>query len=333
MREVDLADDDGHIAASVIPLGATVRDLKVRTRDGRIQRVVLGLADVEDYPSHSQHMGAICGRFANRIRGGQFELDGQIHQLVLNQDGRHTLHGGGPTGFGKSAWTFLHRDARSALLALHSPAGFNGFPGALTANCCYSLVPPATLRIELWATTDAPTIVNLCHHSYFNLDGSPDILDHTLEVHADQVTPVDADLIPTGRLDSVAATPFDFRAARPIRARAAENIWYDHNFMLRRDRREPSAAAGLDLAHAATLASAKSGLTLQVWTTEPACQVYDGAKVNVKVAGLDGARYGANAGICLEPQHVPDSPNLPQFPSTVLRPGEVYRQVSEYRFA
>ena len=175
----------------------------------------------------------------------------------------------------------------------------------------------------------------VCHHSYFNLDGSPDILDHTLEVCADLITPIDADLIPDGRVESVVDTPFDFRAARPIRMLGPDGkrVWYDHNFLLRRDHRQASVAAGLELAHAATLASAKSGLTMQVWTTEPACQVYDGAKINVQVGGLGSARYGANAGFCLEPQHVPDSPNLPQFPSTVLRPGQVYRQVSEYRFA
>jgi aldose 1-epimerase len=335
MREIELAADGGGIAAAVIELGAAVRDLKVRTRDGRMQRVVLGLAAVEDYFAHSPHMGATCGRFANRIRNGRFALDGKSYQLTLNQDGRHTLHGGGPTGFGKSRWPLLHSDARSATLAIHSPAGSNGFPGALTATCRYSLLPPATLRVELWAVSDAPTVVNLCHHSYFNLDGSADILDHTLEVRADHFTPPDADLIPDGRIESVAGTPFDFRQARRVRMPGPDGkrVWYDHNFLLRRDRCEPSVATGLDLAHAATLASARSGITLQLWTTEPACQVYDGANIDVAVAGLDGMRHGANAGLCLEPQHVPDSPNLAQFPSTVLRPGEVYRQVSEYRFA
>jgi aldose 1-epimerase len=334
MREVDLAGDGGGIAASVIELGASVRDLKVRTREGRMQRVVLGLAAVEDYVQHSAHMGATCGRFANRIRNGRFTLDGESHQLIRNQDGQHTLHGGGPTGFGRTRWSLLCSDAVSATLAIHSPAGSNGFPGAMTTTCRYTLVPPATLRIELWAATDAPTVVNLCHHSYFNLDGSADILDHTLELRADHFTPSDADLIPDGRVESVAGSPLDFRQARRVRMAGPDGklFWYDHTFLLRRDRCEPGGAAGLDLAHAATLASARSGLAMELWTTEPACQVYDGAKLNVAVTGLDGARYGANAGICLEAQHVPDSPNLPHFPSTVLRPGEVYRQMSEYRF-
>lgn len=334
IREVAITADGGGIAASIIELGAAIRDLVVKTADGRMQRVVLGLASVDDYFTYSPHMGAICGRFANRIRHGRFTLDGKSYQLPLNQDGRHTLHGGGPTGFGKSRWTLLHADANSATLAIHSPAGHNGFPGAVTATCRYSLVDPATLRIELWAVSDAPTIVNLCHHSYFNLDGSPDILDHTLEMRADYFTPTDADLIPDGRVESVAGTPLDFRRAKPVHMLGPDGkrAWYDHNFLLRRDRCEPGAATGLDIAHAATLASEKSGIAMELWTSEPACQLYDGAKVNVQVAGLDDARYRANAGLCLEPQHVPDSPNLPHFPSTVLRPGNAYRQVSEYRF-
>ena len=334
IREVAITADGGGITASIIELGAAVRDLAVRTPNGRMQRVVLGLAAVEDYFKHSPHMGAICGRFANRIRHGRFTLDGKSHQLPLNQDGKHTLHGGGPTGFGKSLWTLMHADAHSATLAIHSPPGHNGFPGAVTATCRYSLVHPATLRIELWAVSDAPTIINLCHHSYFNLDGSPDVLGHTLEVRADYFTPADADLIPDGRVESVAGTPLDFRQVRPVGMPGSngKRFSYDHNFLLRRDRCETSTATGLDIAHAATVASQKSGIEMEVWTTEPACQLYDGAKINVQVAGLDGARYASNAGLCLEPQHVPDSPNLPHFPSTILRPDNVYRQVSEYRF-
>ena len=143
IREVAITADGGGIAASIIELGAAIRDLVVKTADGRMQRVVLGLASVDDYFTYSPHMGAICGRFANRIRHGRFTLDGKSYQLPLNQDGRHTLHGGGPTGFGKSRWTLLHADANSATLAIHSPAGHNGFPGAVTATCRYSLVDPA----------------------------------------------------------------------------------------------------------------------------------------------------------------------------------------------
>lgn len=331
IRQVEIAS--GSARASIIEYGAAVRDLVVTRSDGREQRVVLGLNSLDDYVAHSPHMGATAGRFANRIGHGRFTVDGVTHQLPLNQDGRHTLHGGGPTGFGKSAWTMVHHDASSVTLAHVSPDGFNGFPGTLQATCRYALVD-GTLRIALSAITDKATVVNLCHHSYFNLTGSSDILDHTLEVRANVITPVDGDLIPNGELKAVAGTPFDFRVARPIRLMGGDGkrVWYDHNFMLRRERSEPSVAEGLRIAHAATLAAPDRSLAMEVWTTEPALQVYDGFKVNMSVDGLGGVRYGANAGICLEPQHVPDSPNLPHFPSTVLRPGDVYRQVTEYRF-
>jgi aldose 1-epimerase len=332
IREVALAIDGAE--ALILEYGAIVRDLKIRRPDGAMQRVVLGLNTLEDYIVHAPHFGAIAGRYANRIAHGRFTLDGKTYQLTLNQDGRHALHGGGSTGFGKQPWTLVHHDPASATLVHVSPDGTNGYPGTLIATCRYTLVPPATLRVELWATTDAPTIVNLCHHSYFNLDGGADILDHTLQVDSDQMTIVDADLIPSGALAGVAGGPHDFRQPLRLRRTAANGaqVWTDHNFMLRRNRTTPSAAQGLDLAHAATFASEKSQLALDVWTTEPAMQVYDGFKVDVPVPSLDGARYGAHAGLCLEPQHVPNSPNLPQFPSTVLRPGDVYRQATEYRF-
>lgn len=331
IREVRLATISAE--ARIIEYGAVVRDLKVRRPDGVMQRVVLGLNSVEDYVQHAPHFGAIAGRYANRIRGGQFTLDGETHQLVLNQDGRHHLHGGGPTGFGKRPWTLVHHDATTATLVHVSPDGTNGYPGTVQVTCRYSLVR-ATLRIELWGVTDKATLLNLCHHSYFNLDGGADSLDHSLMVRANVMTPIDADLIPDGTLVAVNGTPYDFRTPRAVRCLDADGqrVWYDHNFILRRERTERSVADDLDVAHAATFSSALSGLKMDVWTTEPALQVYDGAKLALPVLGLDGARYGANAGLCLEPQHAPDSPNLPHFPSTVLRPGELYRQVTEYRF-
>lgn len=331
VREVTLRSAAG-AEMKVMEWGAVVRDLVVPVKIGP-QRVVLGFADLDSYVKHSPHFGAIAGRFANRIGGGRFVLNGKVIQLPLNQDGRHSLHGGG-NGFGKRPWTILHHDAASVTLGLVSPDGDHGYPGALSVTCRYTLAEPVTLRVELTATTDATTIVNLCQHSYFNLDGSADILDHELEVRANLITPVDGDLIPDGSLAHVAGTPFDFRRSRPIRLANADGTrhWYDHNFVLRRDRCAASATEGLEIAHAATLRSFKSGLGMEVWTSEPALQVYDGFKTNTPVAGLDGKPYGASAGICLEPQHVPDSPNLPHFPTTVLRPGSVYRQVTEYRF-
>ena len=317
--------------ARVIEYGAVLRDLEIRRADGTWQRVVLGLETLEDYRQHSPHFGAIAGRYANRIAGGRFVLDGSVYQLPCNQAGKHSLHGGGE-GFGKRCWTILSQDAASVTLGLVSPAGDAGYPGALTATCRYHLTG-ATLRIELAAITDAPTVVNMCNHSYFNLDGSADILDHDLCVRANIMTPVDADLIPDGSLAPVSGTPFDFRIPRPIRHAAEDGsrFWYDHNYVLRRDRREPDAS-GLDLAQAAVLSSAKSALVMETWTTANCVQVYDSAKMNVPVAGLGGAQYGPCAGLCLETQAAPDSPNLPHLPSTVLRPGEVYRHITEYRF-
>lgn len=331
VREITLRNAAG-AEAKIITFGAVLRDLVVPLADGAMQRVVLGLESLEDYLNHSPHFGAIAGRYANRIGGGRFMLDGKAYQLPLNQENRHSIHGGGQ-GFGKKPWTLLHAGPASVTLGLVSPDGEAGYPGRLNVTCRYTLTDTNTLTIELAAFTDAPTILNLAHHSYFNLDGNPDILDHALMVRANVMTPVDADMIPDGSMLPVSGTPFDFRRARPIRfvGEDGARFWYDHNFVLRRERREPGVG-GTELAHAATLASARSGIQMEVWTTEPCLQVYDGFKLNLPVPGLDGARYGANAGIALEPQHAPDSPNLPHMPSTVLRPGELYRQVTEYRF-
>jgi aldose 1-epimerase len=332
IREVTIRNKAGAFAR-VLTWGAVIRDLQVPSPDGGMQRVVLGLNNLEDYMAHSPHFGAIAGRYANRIRSGKFHLDGKAYQLPLNQDGKHSLHGGG-MGFGKRPWQLLHADANSVTLGLVSPDGDHGYPGNLAVTCRYGLTETNAMRVELSAHTDQATIINLAHHSYFNLDGSADILDHDLMVRANVMTPVDADLIPDGSLAPVSGTGFDFRKARPIRQMDSRGtrIWYDHNFVLRRERTTPDPS-GLDLAHAATLASKRSQLSMQVWTSEPCLQVYDGFKLNLPVPGLDGAPYRANAGICLEPQHAPDSPNLPHLPSTVLRPGDLYRQITEYRFS
>lgn len=331
IEEITLRNATG-AEAKIITWGAVLRDLVIPLADGAMQRVVLGLENLEDYLNHSPHFGAIAGRYANRIGGGRFMLDGKACQLPLNQENRHSIHGGGQ-GFGKKPWTLLHHDATAVTLGLVSPDGEAGYPGTLHVTCRYTLTDQNALRIELAGFTDAPTILNLAHHSYFNLDGAPDILDHALMVRANVMTPVDADMIPDGSMLPVSGTPFDFRRPRAIRL-AGENgarFWYDHNFVLRRERREPGVG-GAELAHAATLASPVSGLQMEVWTTEPCLQVYDGFKLNLPVSGLGGTRYGASGGIALEPQHAPDSPNLPHMPSTVLRPGELYRQVTEYRF-
>lgn len=332
--EATLTAPNGATAA-VMSFGATLRDLRLPGKDGP-RAVALGFPGFEAYPEHAPHFGATAGRYANRIAQGRFTLDGTAHQLPLNQANRHSLHGGGK-GFGKRNWTLVQAAGDRAVFALVSPDGDAGYPGTLQVFCTYRLGVNASgqtvFGTALTATTDAPTVLNLCHHSYWNLDGSADILDHDLMLRANLITPVDADLIPDGTMAPVAGTPFDFRTPRPIRHMNADasRFWYDHNFILRRDRREP-AAGGLEIAHAGTLASRKSGLAMEVWTTEPAMQVYDGQGMKPPVPGHHGGLYGPCSGIALEPQHVPDSPNLPHFPSTVLRPGEVYRQITEFRF-
>lgn len=309
--------------AKILTYGAVVRDLVVPAA-GRAQRVVLGLNSIEDYVAHSPHFGAVPGRFANRIAGGRFVLDGLAHTLDRKPGEKHTLHGG-PHGFGKRIWVLAGHDESSVALTLESPDGDAGFPGALKATCVYRLVEPATLRVELTATADKATVVNLTHHGYFNLDGSPDILDHQVTLSADFYTPADAELIPTGEIRSVAGTPYDFRTERPVRN--AGGTHYDANFVA-------ANALGSDgLAPIARVRSPRNGLTLSVFSDQPGVQFYDAATLSVPVPGLDGARYGAHAGLCLEPQAFPDSPNRRHFTDTVLRPDQTYRHISEFRFA
>lgn len=319
--------------AHIISWGAAVRDLTMPLRHGTQQRLVLGLNTLEDYLRHSRHFGAVAGRFANRIAHGRFVLDGATWQLPLNDNGKHSLHGGG-AGFGRRLWQLAAHGDSFVTMTLVSPDGDSGYPGTMSVACTYRMLEPATLRMELTATCDMPTPLCLSQHSYFNLDGSADILDHTLQIAADSYTPVDADNIPTGEIRSVHGTCYDYRQPRSVRLMndAGQPIHYDVNFALRRADLHSMGANAQPVAHAATLASLRNGVELQVWTTEPGLQLYDGYKLDVPVAGLGGARYRANAGVCLEAQYFPDSPNHPHFPDAILRPGDVYRQLTEFRF-
>lgn len=310
--------------AKILSWGAVVRDLVVPTSHGP-QRVVLGLNNLEDYIAHSPHYGALAGRFANRIKDARFSIDGETYQLERNFLSKHALHGGS-AAFGKRVWTLAHHDNHSVTLTLVSPDGDGGYPGNLTVTCRYTLLEPAILRTEISATTDKPTIVNLALHSYYNLDGSPDILDHELQIEGDFISVLDEELIPTGAIRHVAGTPFDFRGLRAVRLPGPDNepFRYDQNFMLR-------TRAG-DLRLAATVRSPKNGLHMSVFTTEPCVQFYDGVKMNPPVAGLGGVKYGPRGGLCLEPQNVPNSPNIAHFPDPVLRSGQIYRQTTDYRF-
>ena len=318
--EVVIASQAGAVA-TIMSWGAVLRDLVVPGRSGP-QRVVLGLDTLDDYVRYSPNFGAVVGRYANRIGQARFRLDGREVDLVANENGNE-LHGG-PDGFGRRAWTIVSHDRRGVHLALVSEDGDMGYPGRLFATATYEMLEPATLRITLQAIADQPTPVNLTTHSYYNLDGSTDVRDHRLQVSADFHTPVDAELIPTGEIASVVGTRFDFREARQLRTDAAYQD-YDANLVIRR---EP----GSGLTHAATLSSDVSGIALELWTTEPGVQVYDGHLIDVPVAGLGGSILQPYAGLPLEPQKFPDSPNRSYFPSTLLVPGRVSRQVSKVRF-
>lgn len=308
----------GGLTARIIDWGAVVQDLRM---EGHPAPLVLGFDRFEDYPAASPHFGAIAGRYANRIAEGRFTLDGREHRADRNFLGRHSLHGGS-LGTGRRMWRFGAVSADRATLHLTCADGEMGFPGRLEIACTYSLAEGA-LAVDLTATTDAATLCNLAHHSYFNLTdgGRTGVQDHLLEVAAGAWTPVDDTLIPTGHVVPVDGTAFDFRAPRPI-GDAGHPL--DHNFCLAAGRRAP--------AHAATLRSVTSGVAMEVWTTEPGLQVYDGKGAGRDRPGLDGIAYPPFAGVALEPQVWPDSPNRPYFPQAVLRPGETYRQRTEYRF-
>ena len=330
--EVTLRSASG-AEAKVLTWGAVVRDLLIPTEAG-LQRVVVGFNSMDDYATDTSHAGAIAGRFANRIAHGRFTLDGKSYQLPLNQDGKHTLHGGGDgEGFSRRPWKLESHDDTSVTLSLHSPDGDAGFPGNLSVQCVYRLMEPATLHVELTATTDAPTLCNMVSHGYFNLEMPagfanapvPSAVDHEFVASSDFYTPVDGDLIPTGEILATAGTPYDFSAKRPLRN--PQGVTYDSGFVLRE---KPSA--GIPLVHAGTLSGPTTGMALDVYTTEPHLQFYDGDSYAGASVGHDGAGYAKHCGICLEPQLYPDSPNRSHFTNAVLRPGETYHQVTEYRF-
>ncbi|HVZ14012.1 MAG TPA: aldose epimerase family protein [Bauldia sp.] len=320
VHEVTLAAGDLTIA--VIALGAIIRDVRLAGFD---HPLVLGFDDPASYLQHSPFFGAVCGRYGGRIARGRFTLDGRTHQLSLNENGRTHLHGGN-VGFSRRLWEIVDARSDSVALRLVSPDGEEGYPGTLTVEVRYTLEAPATIRMEVTAITDAPTVVNLLQHSYFNLDDSSDILDHRVQIFAGAYTPTDADLIPTGEILTVAGSNFDFRTPRPVRQmRGAERIVYDKNFVV--DRRRAASPRPM-----ARLTSPKNGLSLAIESTEPGLQFYDGSYIDVPVPSLGGRSYHANAGVCLEPQLFGDAPNHQSFPSSVLRPGETYRQVSTFAF-
>jgi aldose 1-epimerase len=324
------------IEARVMTYGAGIVSLRVPDRTGELRDVVLGFSDLEGYiQNHSstapRFFGSVIGRYANRIARASFSLDGKRFTLARN-NGENILHGG-PGGFHNVVWDAeLIRDG----VAFHyfSKEGEEGFPGNLSITVRYTLVQ-AELQIEYLATTDRPTVVNLTNHSYFNLSGAGSggtILPHRLRLFGSQFTPVDSSLIPTGELRPVDGSPFDFRTPTAILERIGADDeqlrfghGYDHNFVL-----DDSFA---QLKQAAELHDPASGRTLEIWTTEPAIQFYSGNFLDGSWRGKNGVAYAKHAGLCLETQHFPDSPNHPEFPSTVLRPGQTFYSLTVYRFS
>lgn len=306
---------NGVLTAFIMTWGAAVQDLRLA---GHAHPLVLGFDDFADYPLHSPYFGIVAGRCANRIRDGRFTLDGVAYEVDRNSQGHH-LHGGA-RGIGERNWRVERHDSRSVTLALTDRDGEMGYPGTCVLRATYEIREPATLSLVLEAETDAPTLVNLAPHSYFNLDGSEAINAHELRINAAHHLSVDSECLPTGESKPVEGTPFDFRKMRPV-----GDGTYDHNFCLSDKRVEKRDVA--------VLSSPLSGIAMTLATTEPGLQFYDGAKLDLAVAGLGGRHYGRSAGLCLEPQIWPDAINHAQFPSPVLRPGERYRHETDYRFS
>jgi len=322
------------LRAEVMTYGAIIVSLKTPDRTGQFDDIVLGWETAEPYFKGSPFFGAVAGRYANRIANGRFTLDGQEYVLAKNNGPNH-LHGG-IKGWDKVVWqpeAFNDKTGVGVHLSYTSADGEEGYPGRVKARITYTFTDANELKIDYFATTDKPTVINLTQHSYFNLSGgnAADILGHELTINADRYTPVDDGLIPTGALVPVEGTPFDFRRPALIGARIGTNDTqlkrgrgYDHNFVLNR--------TGSDLSLAATAYEPTTGRTLDVLTTEPGVQFYSGNFLDGTLAGKNGQKYIQRAGFCLETQHFPDSPNHPDFPSTVLRPGEEYKSTTVFKF-
>ncbi len=320
-------------SATSISYGGIITSLMVRDREGKFADVVLGYDTLEGYLKDDSYFGAIIGRYGNRIGGAQFTIDGQTYKLAAN-NGPNSLHGG-LKGFDKVVWAgeTFEKDGDVGVIFTHtSPDGDEGFPGTLSVKVTYTLTKANELAIDYEATTDKPTVVNLTQHAYFNLagDGSGDVLGHELYLNADRYSAVDKDLIPLGAPVSVEGTPFDFRTSTPIGARIdADNEQlrlgngYDHNFVLNRQ------GPGMKLA--ARVVEPRSGRVMEVVTTEPGVQLYTANHLDGKL-GKSGRIYNKHGAFCLETQHYPDSPNKPEFPTTILRPGEKYESRTVYAF-
>lgn len=314
----------------VINYGCTITDIIVPDKDGNFENVLLGFDSLEGHlQKQNPYMGTIIGRYANRIGKASFKIGAQEYKLSANNDA-NMLHGGA-IGFNQKIWDAKIISNNSVLMSYTSPDGEEGFPGNLKVEFTLTLGSDNSIRLDYNATTDKPTPVNLTHHPYFNLSygKSETILEHELMIASDSITPVDNTLIPTGKLLSVKNTPFDFTAFKRIglevnQVPSGPPIGYDHNYVLKQKK---------NLALAAVLHDPQSGRKIELTTTEPGVQFYSGNFLDGSLKGKGGVIYSKHAGLCLEPQYFPDSPNQPSFPNTILQPGETYQQTSIFKFS
>ena len=320
--------------AQIMTYGGIVTSLKVADKSGKLGDVVLGYDNLDGYIKSTPYFGALIGRYGNRIANGKFALDGQTYTLPQN-NGSNCLHGG-LKAFDKVVWEVVRQRATdneaSVELTYLSKDGEEGFPGNLKVTATYTLTEDNALRLDFSATTDKPTVVNLTHHSYFNLAGKGDVLDHEVTINADKFTPVDASQIPTGELRPVRGTPFDFTTSRKVGERInADDAQlkfgngYDHNWVVNK---KPG-----ELAFVARVYEPTSGRVMEVSSTEPGTQFYTGNFLDGTITGKGGWTYQFRDALCFEPQHFPDSPNHPEFPSTVLRPGQTFKNTISYKFS
>jgi aldose 1-epimerase len=321
--------------ARILTYGGIVQSLYMPDKNGKLDDIVLGFDSLDGYLTNSPYFGALIGRYGNRIGGGEFTLEGKTYHLAKNNNG-NTLHGG-LKGFDKVVWTAQPMETShgpALVLTYLSRDGEEGFPGNLMVTAIYTLTDNNELKLEYTATTDKPTIVNLTHHSYFNLDGqgSGSILDESVYINANEITPTDSGLIPTGKFLNVTGTPFDFRKPTVIGTRINDpdpalqyGPGYDHNWVINK----PLGQFGL----MARVTDPKSGRVMEVWSDQPGLQFYAGNFLDGTIVGKDGKVYQRRSALCMEPQHYPDSPNKPNFPSVELKPGQTYHNTIVYKFS
>jgi len=334
--EIFTMTNDHGLRVRFLSLGGVITEIDVPDRTGRLDNIALGLKSLRDYETLPGHFGAITGRYANRIGGAQFTLNGQTYHLIAN-NGANTLHGG-PNALDRQVWTVSPTqapDGVAATLSYVSPDGDQNFPGTLTTHVTYTLGNDNALRIDYVASTDKDTVINFTNHSYFNLagNGTGSVADQLLLVNADRYTPTGPDQIPTGEIASVEGTPLDFRQMLPIGARLNSAFQqmvyargYDHNFVL-------NQRPGDGTTFAARAYDPRTGRVMDCFTTEPGVQVYTSNGMNGSVVGSSGVTYRQTEAFTLETQHFPDSPNKPNFPTTELKPGQEFHSTTIFRFA